>query len=161
MWQSRQKTLLHGQLLCELTFAWPHGGCCLLWGSASRQYWTRLAGGRLTELYELISWLHNIAFDNYETLSSSKVHSGPIRQLVTFPSNLFSILTQTSQRRHSVKDASTHAHTRIHPHFIMLFMRHLLVLACVCERESKSEVRLNPQKRDIMHMHTRAEHMVS
>lgn len=96
-------------------------------------------------------------------LSSSKVHSGPIRQLVTFPSNLFSVLAQTSQRRHSVKDASTHAHPRIHPHFIMLFMRHLLVLArvCVCERESKSEVRLNPQKRDIMHMHTRAEHMVS
>lgn len=67
-------------------------------------------------------------------LSSSKVRSGPILQNVTFPSNLFSMLAQTSQRWHSVKDSSAHARTRIHPNFIMLFMRHLLVLVCVSEK---------------------------
>ncbi len=77
-------------------------------------------------------------------------------------SDLFSILAPTSPRKHSLKDKCMHTHLHTHTLVFNRILSYSLsaiclssfVCVCVRERESKSEVQLNPQKRDIMHIHT-------
>lgn len=80
-------------------------------------------------------------------------HSGLIPKIPPPPTNLFSILAQTSPKKALfLTNACTHTHLYLSTFYHTLYLPS--VYAWVCEIESKREVQLNPRKRDIIHIHT-------